>query len=173
MQPIRLIKEVRMQGKFELVGGLRFRRKVRAIITNSRGEFLLIRPHSFKEGAWTFVGGGVEENESVHQAIIREVAEEVGIREFISLKQSANRHQFSFSESNRAKRCVDYHGQIAELFWVNVPSDIPVIVQQEEIQSYIWSSLEDISKLVTVPAQLKMFESLFQEFKLEYRRNVA
>jgi len=163
-----------VSGKYELVDGKYFRRKVRAIIVNGRGEFLLIRPLYFKEGAWTFVGGGVEDNESTEQAVLREVAEEVGIHRILSLKKSTSRHQFSFSESNRKKRGVEYEGQVADLFWVEVSSDIPVVLQAEEIQAYRWASLVELSQLVTVPAQLRMFESVLFEFSVNHRQeNVA
>ncbi|MBI2583076.1 MAG: NUDIX domain-containing protein [Candidatus Aenigmarchaeota archaeon] len=43
------------------------------------GEILLIkRAHSPQKGLWCIPGGHVEKRESVHQAALREIAEEVG-----------------------------------------------------------------------------------------------
>jgi mutator protein MutT len=50
---------------------------VRAIIRDQDGAVLLIR-HSYV-GGWHFPGGGVDRGETVHQAMAREVREEVGV----------------------------------------------------------------------------------------------
>lgn len=60
-------------------GGLKLRRKVRAVVINDNGEFLLVRPHGYREGEWTLAGGGVEDGETLHEAMRREIAEELGL----------------------------------------------------------------------------------------------
>ena len=55
-------------------GGFKLRQKVRAIVVNNSGEFLLVRPHGYRDDEWTLAGGGVEEGETVHQAMRREIA---------------------------------------------------------------------------------------------------
>lgn len=60
------------EGNFVNIEGLRLKKKVRAIVTNDDRQFLLIRPHGYKDNSWTFVGGGVEENETDLEALYRE-----------------------------------------------------------------------------------------------------
>lgn len=59
-------------------GGLKLRQKVRAVVMSDSGEFLLVRPHGYRDGEWTLAGGGVEEGETPHQAMRREIAEKRG-----------------------------------------------------------------------------------------------
>ncbi len=54
-----------------------------AIITNSRGQLLLhLRddfPHIAWPGHWSLLGGGVDGDETPHEAIVRELQEEAGL----------------------------------------------------------------------------------------------
>ncbi|OIO32962.1 MAG: hypothetical protein COZ49_02110 [Candidatus Yonathbacteria bacterium CG_4_10_14_3_um_filter_47_65] len=53
-------------------------RGVKCVIQNG-GKILLIR-NSYGNKLWTFPGGGVDEEETMEQAVEREVMEEVGIK---------------------------------------------------------------------------------------------
>ena len=59
--------------------GFKLRQKVRAVVINDNGEFRLVRPHGYREGEWTLAGGVIEDGETVHQAMRRESAEELGV----------------------------------------------------------------------------------------------
>lgn len=51
---------------------------VTAVVTNDKGEVLLVR-HTYRKG-WFLPGGGVKRGESIEQALRRELFEEVGIK---------------------------------------------------------------------------------------------
>jgi 8-oxo-dGTP diphosphatase len=54
---------------------------VGALVYDRRGRLLLIRrAHEPGRGLWSIPGGRVEPGETDHQALIREVAEETGLR---------------------------------------------------------------------------------------------
>ena len=55
---------------------------VGAIITNTKGEVLLVKrkaEEDFMPNAWEIAGGGVDDGESIGQALLREVLEETGL----------------------------------------------------------------------------------------------
>lgn len=56
--------------------GLRWRVGAYAIIQNERSEYLVLEPGWRK--SWEFPGGGVEDGETLEEAIRREVSEETG-----------------------------------------------------------------------------------------------
>lgn len=52
--------------------------KVVGIVFIEDSRFLIVQSHkSSKTDSWTLIGGGVEENESLEEAAIREVSEEI------------------------------------------------------------------------------------------------
>jgi 8-oxo-dGTP diphosphatase len=54
---------------------------VGALVYDRRGRLLLVRrAHEPGRGLWSLPGGRVEQGETDHQALIREVAEETGLR---------------------------------------------------------------------------------------------
>ena len=62
------------------VAGLRIRRAVRAVVIDPRQRVLLVRFEFPGEGTrWALPGGGVEPDETDHDALRRELVEEVGL----------------------------------------------------------------------------------------------
>lgn len=51
------------------------------VVINDRGEILVAKrlPHQHQGDCWEFPGGKIEPNESVHEALKRELYEEVGL----------------------------------------------------------------------------------------------
>jgi 8-oxo-dGTP pyrophosphatase MutT (NUDIX family) len=155
-----------MVDNFVDIDGLRLKKKVRAIITNEDNQFLLIRPHGYKADSWTFVGGGVEENESDIEALYRELKEEVNIDDIASIKESSLVNWFAFSESFKAKKNVDYDGQHAKYFHVSVPNATQVTIQHCEVADYCWSSDAEVLNRITISKHREIFNFIAEEFKL-------
>jgi 8-oxo-dGTP diphosphatase len=162
-----------MDSIYETIDGASLRRKVRAIIVNELHQVLLIQPHQYKDGNWTFVGGGVEAGESSMDAVMREIQEEVGLSRFVSIQQFSKRHIFKYTAADKLKRGVDYDGQLADIFWVCVPSDSRIVLQTEEVKNSIWVAMTDVQRFVKVPAQLNLFEEVVQEFQPGLKNKTA
>jgi 8-oxo-dGTP diphosphatase len=56
------------------------------VVINAQGEILVAKrlPHQHQGECWEFPGGKIEHNESVHEALKRELYEEVGLEVFTS-----------------------------------------------------------------------------------------
>ena len=56
-----------------------YRKSVSALIRNKNQEFLLVNLKSFEERYFTIPGGGIHEEETLGEAVYREIKEEVNI----------------------------------------------------------------------------------------------
>ncbi len=139
-------------------GGLKLRQKVRAVVMNDKGQFLLVRPHGYKDGEWTLAGGGVESGETPHQAMRREIAEELGVSLEEELEKLPVGNRFIYSAEHKAKRSLDHDGQEATMFVVRLPRDVPIALQAEEIAEARWFDRDEAIRAFPVKKQREVFE---------------
>ncbi|MCG6262591.1 NUDIX domain-containing protein [Vibrio vulnificus] len=130
------------------------KQRVSALMVNRKNaEILLIK--RFKEGRnyWVFPGGGVEPEELLEQAIVREVFEETSLR--------IDNYQEIFSVVN--------HGRKEHFCLVNVQFFEPKLSwhsPERQAQSssnryeLTWVKLNDLNKLNLVPVEAKEIVSL-------------
>ena len=143
-------------------GGLKLRQKVRAVVVNDHGEFLLVRPHGYREGEWTLAGGGVEDGETVHQAMRREIAEELGLMLEDDLERLPVGSRFIYSAEHKAKRALDHDGQEATMFVVRLPHDAKLALQAEEIAEARWFTADEALASFPVAKQREVFEACLE-----------
>jgi 8-oxo-dGTP pyrophosphatase MutT (NUDIX family) len=138
-------------------GGRKLRQKVRAIVTNTAGEVLLIQPHGYGPDEWTLAGGGVEAGESPVEAMRRELAEELGLacEEPIQLPVT---NRFVYSEDYKRKRGLDHDGQDAVMFMVRVPNDCSLRLHAEEVAQARWFTPDAAAAAFPVMAQRVAFQ---------------
>ena len=107
--------------------------KVVGIAFVENGKLLIVQSHkSSKTNSWTFIGGGVEEGETLIEAAIREVSEE--IHNDFKIK-GENLHQIlSFKE-----HAASDHNKIIEMnvFLCDKKIDVS-LTTNEEILHYHW-----------------------------------
>ncbi len=143
-------------------GGLKLRQKVRAIVVNDRGEFLLVRPHGYRDGEWTLAGGGVEDGETVHQAMRREIAEELGVTLEEELERLPVGNRFIYSAEHKAKRALDHDGQEAAMFVVRLSHNAALALQAEEIADARWFSADEALAAFPVAKQRQVFKACLE-----------
>lgn len=143
-------------------GGLKLRQKVRAVVINDNGEFLLVRPHGYREGEWTLAGGGVEDGETVHQAIRREIAEELGVTLEEELERLPVGNRFIYSAEHKAKKSLDHDGQEAAMFVVRLPHHAQLALQAEEIADARWFTADEALAAFPVAKQREVFEACLE-----------
>ena len=150
---------VRTMAAFIESGGMRLRRKVRAMIVNGCGEVLLVRPHGYRENAWTFAGGGVEDGETPVEAMRRELAEELGVGLEAELVALPVTNRFVYSVAHKSKRGLDHDGQDAVMFLCRVANDTPLTIQAEEIAEARWFAANDAAMAFPVTKQREVYRT--------------
>ncbi|OAN55757.1 hypothetical protein A7Q26_19480 [Sphingobium sp. TCM1] len=138
---------------------MKLRRKVRAIVVNEAGEFLLVRPHGYGQSEWTLAGGGVEQGETLHEAMRREIAEELGVTLEDDLQALPVCNRFIYSVEHKARRALDHDGQEATMFVVRLAAGVPIALQAEEIAEVRWFSRADAAAAFPVKKQRDVFEA--------------
>lgn len=109
-----------------------------------RDDQVLLIKHTYQKG-WYTIGGGVERNESPREAIIRELAEEVGVT------PTEKPELFSVYHKNNKKRDDYIAFYIIKKFESKAPSYSPEIAKKK------WFSLHDLPP-DTTPATRKRIE---------------
>lgn len=116
-------------------------------VTNEKGEVLLAKRSNTKKtfpGLWSYaVTGAVSHPESYEQAVIREMEEELGIRNVEPILHIKMNRDFSQG------KC------IAQTFRVEIPSSYELVPDPEEVSGIMW---------VEVPKLLEIIKERPEEF---------
>ncbi len=122
--------------------GEKFRPNVAALVIDKKGNLLVCERVSPK-GAWQFPQGGVDPGEIRDSAIMREVEEEIGLKESsYSIGRVKSGYRYRFPEfSNRPKQKLGFVGQeqtYFELILDQVKPKIEVEQKDQEFRDYRW-----------------------------------
>jgi putative (di)nucleoside polyphosphate hydrolase len=141
---------------FEERGPL-FRKGVSALIMNNKNEFLLVNLESFEDKYFAIPGGGVEGEESLEDAVYREIQEELGItsQSLEPVGVCKESLQFRFKTKKLYRNDVEYDGSERYFFGFKFMGDESGIKLQEgEIRSYKWVSYETLQDYLLFDDQL-------------------
>jgi len=126
--------------------------EVEAIIfrrNSNRIEYLLLKRLPERNGFWQPVTGGVEEGETLTEALRREIREETGIENLVRVIEDI--YYFEFSDPNLNKEYV---------FGVEVASTEVVVLDGEEHSEYRWCSIKDALQLLNWKENKEALEKL-------------
>lgn len=124
-------------------------------------EMLLVHKPR-KRDAWQLPQGGCEAGESTLEAAMRELQEEAGISA-TCIGTSDIVYQYEFPTSYRRFRPDAICGQCIRYVFATVPADTQVIVDQEEIDDFVWVNLAQISQYITRKKYVKIVQTLFAD----------
>ena len=105
---------------------------------SDKNEFLLL---NYPQGHWDFVKGKIEQNETSHEAAIRETREETGITniEFIDGFEESVEYDFRFKKENIHKKVIFFLAK----------TDEKNIKLSHEHNDYLWLEYSDALKKTT------------------------
>ena len=154
-----------------------FRKGVSALISNKKNEFLLVNLESFEEKYFAIPGGGIEGEESLEDAVYREIQEELGITsqslEPIGIcKESL---QFRFKTKKLYRDGIEYDGSERYFFGFKfIGNESEIELQEGEIRSYKWVSYENLKDYLLFDDQLKdTQEKLLELFSIAKKDSVV
>lgn len=153
---------------------LRFRKGVSALILNKENKFLLVNLQSFEEKFYAVPGGGVENSETLEEAVYREIEEELGIKKvFLEyLSSSKEPHYFKFKTKKLFRDGMEYDGSERYFFGFRFTgNDSDIVLQESEVRDYAWVAYGELKDFLLFQNQqeetvLKIHE-LFPMFKKE------
>lgn len=135
-----------------------YRKGVSAIIKNKNNEFLLLNLNSFEERYFAIPGGGVEEGESLEEAVYREIKEELGIsKKSLEIKGKCEVPlQFVFKTPKINSKGEEYVGSERYFFGFSFSGEEnEIVLQEEEVRIYKWVAFEDLGKYLLFEGQLE------------------
>lgn len=156
---------------------LLFRKGVSALIMNDKNEFLLVNLESFKDHFFAIPGGGLEDNESLNDAVYRETQEELGItRQSLELVGSCKEPlQFKFKTKKLSRNYMEYDGSERYFFGFKfIGSESNIKLQEGEIRSYKWVSYENLKDYLLFDDQLvETAEKILEVFPFVKKNSIA
>jgi putative (di)nucleoside polyphosphate hydrolase len=116
-----------------------YRKGVSALILNNKKEFLLVNLNSFEDKYFAIPGGGVEEGESLEDAVYREIKEELCIDKkslkYVGKSDLPLRTTFKIPKINKEGK--KYLGSDRYFFGFNfIGDDDEIVLQEEEVRTY-------------------------------------
>jgi len=114
--------------------------EVEAIIfrrNDTRIEYLLLKRLPQKNGFWQPVTGGMEEGETLEEALRREIIEETGVKNIVAVIEGL--HYFEFSDPGPYQEYV---------YGVEVSPSEEIALDGKEHSEYRWCSFQDALQLL-------------------------
>jgi len=144
----------------------KYRKNVAAVVINNDGKVLV----GWKHNAWQLPQGGVDPDENLEEAVIRELSEEIGTDKFTILKKSEFFHNYDWPENVRVtKRKKMYSGQCQKYFHIKFDgyeTDLDPD-RHGEFSKLNWLTPVEVIKNAW-EIKKPVYEKVFEEFGLKF-----
>jgi putative (di)nucleoside polyphosphate hydrolase len=139
----KVMPETEMALNLKQFKNLPYRKNVGALFLKG-DKYLLVQ---LSDGFWKMPQGGVHNEETGKEAIIRELKEELGTDKFKIIKQFPFRHQYDWDEGTLRHTNYRWRGQKQKFFLVKF-TGYKIIIDKEELRDYKWLTKNELLKAV-------------------------
>ncbi len=146
-----------------------YRKGVGAVLINAEGQVFVARRIDTPGEAWQLPQGGIDEGETPRQAVLRELAEEIGTDKAEIIAESADWLRYDLpGELADTVWGGRYRGQMQKWFalrFTGAEEDIDLEASRRpEFTDWKWAALEDLPRLI-VPFKRALYEDIVAEFR--------
>lgn len=142
----------------------KYKPTVSAIIFNADNKVLITHNKSHGTNFWKFPQGGVEKNESLEQAILRELEEELNSTSFRILEKCNLEYKYDWPEEIQEKK--GFIGPSLNFFVLRCTDEKSLKPDEEELDGIKWVELNTLSSLFSsLPEFQKTITRLIVEVK--------
>ena len=152
---------------------LPYRKNVGAIVFKD-DKFLLVQIVDWPDFFLKFPQGGVNNNETKKEALVRELKEELGTDKFAIIKEFPFSHQYDWDEESVRLAGYRWRGQVQTFFLVSfLGKEDEIELDKNELKDYCWVDKEELFEKIDVKHPLflgykKIIEKIFQEIKNDF-----
>ena len=149
-----------------------FRKGIGVFLINTNNQLWVGKRIDFKNDYWQMPQGGIDNNESPTQAMIRELSEECGIKKNYEILMELE-GWLSYSLPSSLKKIVwggRYVGQTQKWFacrFVGKDKEFDLQTHKPEFQEWKWIRPEDATRFV-VPFKKKLYKDVLKSFENLY-----
>jgi len=145
-----------------------YRQAVHGIIINDDKQFLLIQKLTYQGNEWSFAGGGIEENETPKQAVLRELKEELGSKKFEVIAESKIPYSYEWPDHVILRQYQKtgrlYRGNQIKYFLSKFSGNKEELkLRDDELRAIKWVTLEELPKHLIFPGQWQAAEKVVKE----------
>lgn len=148
-----------------------YRKGVSALILNKNNEILLVNLTSFEHTYFAIPGGGVDGDETLEEAIYREIQEELSIKKesLVFVGKSDIPVNIIFKEIKLNREGKKYLGSERYFFGFNfIGNNDEIKIKKDEVRCYQWTALNDLKDYLLFDNQLTETQEKIKEiFSLE------
>ncbi len=154
--------------KYKSIKELPYRQGVIGIIIDDRNQFLVVQMVSYGEDQWRFPGGGLENEETHSEALLRELSEELGSVKFEIIKESIQINKYDWPEQviiDQIKNKKRYfRGQEQRQFLVKFTGKRKDLKPDtKELRRIEWLDYKDLESHFIFDQQWKLAEKVLKE----------
>ena len=143
---------------------LKYRSNVAGILRNARGEILVCERLGM-EGAWQFPQGGVDEGETLEQALGRELWEEISVvPEDYRVVEKRGPYRYLFGEGRKTR---GHHGKEQHYFlceFLAPDSRIDVATEHPEFRGWKWVAPAEFQLAWLPEMKIEVYRAVFRDF---------